>query len=134
MSAPQTGDGVLAGGQAPLPAAILGLLELTMVMQLFVRKGRKISGETQFCAKHSSLSPNALKLKPIARYKMSTMSNFVDISFDCLPLRSVPRFDVPLDDAAARGRGVRQAGPPGGRQSTGSSTPITCTTPSASST
>ena len=31
---------------------------------------------------------------------MSTMSNFVDISFDCLPLRSVPRFDVPLDDAA----------------------------------
>ncbi len=28
------------------------------------------------------------------------MSNFVDISFDCLPLRSVPRFDVPLDDAA----------------------------------
>lgn len=27
------------------------------------------------------------------------MSNFVDISFDCLPLRSVPRFDVPLDDA-----------------------------------
>ncbi len=31
---------------------------------------------------------------------MATMSNFVDISFDCLPLRSVPRFDVPLDDAA----------------------------------
>ena len=31
---------------------------------------------------------------------MRTMSNFVDISFDCLPLRSVPRFDVPLDDAA----------------------------------
>ena len=28
------------------------------------------------------------------------MSNFVDISFDCLPLRSVPRFDVPLDDSA----------------------------------
>ena len=27
------------------------------------------------------------------------MSNFVDISFDCLPLRSVPRFDAPLDDA-----------------------------------
>ena len=28
------------------------------------------------------------------------MSNFVDISFDCLPLRSVPRFDAPLLDAA----------------------------------
>lgn len=27
------------------------------------------------------------------------MSNSVDISFDCLPLRTVPRFDVPLDDA-----------------------------------
>ncbi len=32
---------------------------------------------------------------------MSTMSSFVDISFDCLPLRSVPRFDAPLDDAAS---------------------------------
>ena len=31
---------------------------------------------------------------------MFNMSNFVEISFDCLPLRSVPRFDVPLDDAA----------------------------------
>ena len=28
------------------------------------------------------------------------MSNYVDVSFDCMPLRSVPRFDVPLDDAA----------------------------------
>jgi hypothetical protein len=27
------------------------------------------------------------------------MSNFVEISFDCLPLRSLPRFDAPLDDA-----------------------------------
>ncbi len=31
---------------------------------------------------------------------MGIMSSFVDISFDCLPLRTVPRFDVPLDDAA----------------------------------
>ena len=41
------------------------------------------------------------------------MSNFVDISFDCLPLRSVPRFDTPLDDAPPEtvefGRRVRQA-------------------------
>jgi hypothetical protein len=29
------------------------------------------------------------------------MSNAVEISFDCLPLRTVPRFDVPLDDAPA---------------------------------
>ena len=88
-----------------------------MVMQLFVRKGRKIRGaqfaghlvtndQTRFqildgeFGKHSSLSRNALKLKRTCEYKMSTMSNFVDISFDCLPLRSVPRFDVPLDDAA----------------------------------
>ena len=35
MSAPPTGDGVLAGGQATLPAASIGLLELTMVMQVF---------------------------------------------------------------------------------------------------
>jgi hypothetical protein len=28
------------------------------------------------------------------------MSNFIDITFDCLPLRSVPRLDAPLDDAA----------------------------------
>jgi hypothetical protein len=27
------------------------------------------------------------------------MSNYVEISFDCLPLRSLPRIDVPLDDA-----------------------------------
>jgi hypothetical protein len=27
------------------------------------------------------------------------MSNFVEIAFDCLPLRSVSRFDAPLDDA-----------------------------------
>jgi hypothetical protein len=26
------------------------------------------------------------------------MSNYVDITFDCLPLRSVPRLDAPLDD------------------------------------
>jgi hypothetical protein len=30
---------------------------------------------------------------------MAIMSNFVEISFDCLPLRSLPRFDLPLDDA-----------------------------------
>jgi hypothetical protein len=30
---------------------------------------------------------------------MFTMSNYVDITFDCLPLRSVPRLDAPLDDA-----------------------------------
>ena len=29
---------------------------------------------------------------------MADMSNFVDISFDCLPLRTIPRFDSPLDD------------------------------------
>jgi hypothetical protein len=29
------------------------------------------------------------------------MSNYVDIAFDCLPLRSVPRLDAPLDDADA---------------------------------
>jgi len=27
------------------------------------------------------------------------MSSYVDITFDCLPLRSVPRLDAPLDDA-----------------------------------
>jgi hypothetical protein len=32
---------------------------------------------------------------------MALMSSFVEISFDCLPLRSVPRLDVPLDDAEA---------------------------------
>ena len=29
------------------------------------------------------------------------MSNYVDIAFDCMPLRSVPRLDAPLDDADA---------------------------------
>jgi hypothetical protein len=29
------------------------------------------------------------------------MSNYVDITFDCMPLRSVPRLDAPLDDADA---------------------------------
>ena len=45
--------------------------------------------------------------------KMAYMSNFVDISFDCLPLRSVPRFDSPLDDASPEAvefaRRLRQA-------------------------
>src|SRR5580704_13606560 len=30
---------------------------------------------------------------------MAGMSNYVDITFDCLPLRTVGRLDIPLDDA-----------------------------------
>jgi hypothetical protein len=41
------------------------------------------------------------------------MSNYVDITFDCLPLRSVPRLDAPLDDVdsprAEFARRVRRA-------------------------
>ena len=41
------------------------------------------------------------------------MSNFVDIAFDCLPLRSISRLDAPMDDisadAADFARRVRQA-------------------------
>jgi hypothetical protein len=33
---------------------------------------------------------------------MIAMSNYVDIAFDCLPLRSVPRLDAPLDDVDAK--------------------------------
>ncbi len=36
------------------------------------------------------------------------MSNYVDISFDCLPLRSVPRLDAPLDDADPETAGFAQ--------------------------
>jgi hypothetical protein len=65
MSAPQTVDGMLEGGEAPLPAAILGLLELTIVIQVFVRLGAEKSHGTAICEKRFSLSPNAWKLKRI---------------------------------------------------------------------
>lgn len=43
---------------------------------------------------------------------MSHLTRWVDITFDCLPLRSIPRFDIPLDAPAeyeAKVQRVRRA-------------------------
>jgi hypothetical protein len=57
---------------------------------------------------HLALRSAATRRLGGARHHASTMQPIVDISFDCLPLRSIVRVDIPLDASPAyRARGER---------------------------